>query len=379
MGRDLGVPGAAQGPAHDRDDGAGTRLLRGDLPAGVGGIPTRQLRRGRPGHAPPGAGKRASGGAPPRAETRPRRTARRRIRRAASATRARTHRRHAARPQHPRRARRTRRRRLRRPRRRQSAHRGLRVPAPVGAPPAAATLQAHPPVAGGRRRAAQPLARPRRRFFCRQPRQRTRRDVPRAQTRPPHCLRPARAAVLPPAARRGGGHVRRRSHPVRRRREGPAGGVRVPPPGARVRPPIRAGQGNLPQGETAGDPAAVADALALRHRRSRPGAVELPQAFRSRGGPQLVFAHAARRRRGLAAPHAHPGHLAVRVGPDHLRARRGQAARRRLQRSAPARSRTRPGAQGDHRLRQAPPNRSRQSRRRGAFAAPRGAGPHRLR
>ena len=54
LGQDLGVPGAAQGPAGGRRHGARPGVRGHPRPAGLAGGPPRAFRRGRAGHAPPG-------------------------------------------------------------------------------------------------------------------------------------------------------------------------------------------------------------------------------------------------------------------------------------------------------------------------------------
>ena len=94
VGQDVGVPGAAQGPAGRRRPGARAGVRRGVAPLVWQAADRAGLRRRRAADAPPGRGDAARRGEPPRAQARPGRPAGRGVRRAAAAARARPHRRH---------------------------------------------------------------------------------------------------------------------------------------------------------------------------------------------------------------------------------------------------------------------------------------------
>ncbi len=101
LGQDLGVPGAAQGPAGRGGRRSGSGLPRRDQPVRVDGRGAGELRRGLPGHAAPGRGPRTGRGGGPSAQARQGGTAGRRVHRPAPAARARAGGRLDPQPQHP--------------------------------------------------------------------------------------------------------------------------------------------------------------------------------------------------------------------------------------------------------------------------------------
>ena len=221
LGEDVGVPGAAQGPAGGRRSRARRRLRAGVHAAGLAGGPARQLRRRHPRHAPPGDQHPARGRGRPPAQARSRRAARHRVRGAAAAAGARPQRRHGPQPGHAARAGGARRRRLRGPGRRRQPGRRLPVPALGGAPAPAAPAAPHPHPARrpGRAAQARPGAadrrggrgrrrpRPRALAVAGRPGRRAHRRLAPARRRGPAA---AREALLPPAAGGGGAAARAR-------------------------------------------------------------------------------------------------------------------------------------------------------------------------
>ena len=174
VGQDLGVPGAAQGAPGRGRPRPGQGLRRGRRADGVDGRGPARLRRGRAGHAPPRRGARAPGPRRPRAQARPRRAARRRVRRPAAPARARPRRSRAPLPDDARRARHPREPRVRRARRRGEPRRLLPLPAPAGAPAAAAAHAPHASAARRGRHGRAALARTGRQAAARRPARRRR-------------------------------------------------------------------------------------------------------------------------------------------------------------------------------------------------------------
>ena len=298
VGADVGVPGAAQGPAHDRRPGPWPRVRRGPVAAGVVGLPARFLRGGRPGDARPRHRERPRRAEAARAQARPRRPARRGVRGAAAAAGPRPLRRIVARPADRRGAGRPGGGRVRRPRGRPGAHRVLRIHAPAGAPPAAAEDAPHPHAAAGGGLRRPPLAGTGRGRDPRRFRKLRRRAGQAGARHGPADPDAAQQAVLPPAAqlRRRAGH--RHHAAVGRRREAPAGGTRLSLSGPGVRPPHGVGVGKLPQGADPGDAAADADGVGVGHGGAGRRSAQLPQTLRRADGEDVVPPDASRRGRG---------------------------------------------------------------------------------
>ena len=293
LGQDLGVPGAAQGPAGRRGRRPRPRSTSTAVARWSGRRRERdELRRRRPGHAPPGRAARPAQGRRPAAQARRRRPARRRVQRPAAAAGARPHRRAAARRQHPGGAGGAGHLRLRRPRRRRRARPRLPVPAHRWSTGSSCTGCAAPTSCPGTRTTCAGsgvrfgLRRATRRRSCSERWQQqpgwsagcTRScSTGRCWTRPRGCP-PTRPGSTPEAAQR------------------PAGGAGLPRPGRRAAAPRGAHLRGQPPGGDPAHPAAGDARLVRRRRRPRRRPARLPPAVRRARHHPLVPADAARLR-----------------------------------------------------------------------------------
>ena len=324
VGEELGVPGPAQGPAARRRPRPRRPLRRGGRPHGVDQRQPRQLRRIGAAHAGTGdqehprrRGRRA-------AQARPGRPPGHRIHRAAAPARARPGRprrsavRHAAGPGG------AGRRRVRRAGGGGRVRPGLPHAAADGTPAAAGEAPAHPPRAARRGEPAHPGQGHRAG------------DERRAADRPlggDQAARPwpARAALLPPVARRGGGVAGGGAGPDQRAGRGAALRDRFPGREGGPRPHRRAHRRGVAPG---GDPAAPAPGHAeLVLGGGGPGLrpAGLPPAERQPGVDLLVPADAARLLRRRPAPDPRALRLAFRrrAAGEDPRGRRLAGRRRR--------------------------------------------------
>ncbi len=309
LGQDVGVPGAAQGPASRGRHRARAAVRGRARPDGLARGAAGSLRRGRAGHAAPGGEDPAGGPGWPGDQAGPGRPARHRVRRAAPPARARPHGRVAAQPGHAPGPGRAGRGRLRRTRRCRRPRRRVPVPAAGRAPAAAVPAAAHPCPAGrpGRSAQARPgdggtrwaeRASPRWQPAERGSVRRVHRNV--AAARPPGATA-AREAVLPAAAGRGGPAGRRRDPPDAVRGGGPPRGARLRGSGRRAPPhPGPDRRGRPARGDSAD---AASGAARLVRRRGRAGRrfARLPPGQRRTGGIAVVPAAAPGRDQGRRA------------------------------------------------------------------------------